>query len=347
MSESEDRTQAPSKLRLQQARERGQVAHSPELTAAAALAAATLLLGVVGEPLIAAMSALFREDWGGDTSAFLDPAAVVDRLRTAAFSVLGPILLLLLGIAATAATVHQAQVGFLFSPASVVPDLSRLWGVGPGRGLGARAGRGAWILGKTIVVVGTATWAIQSKLDRLVDAGGLDLPALGRVWADAVRALSGTLALATLGLGLVDYALQRRRFESMLRLSPEESREDQKATDGDPALRGRRRRIARALRGDAPELLAGATLVVVGSNGMTIVLGGGPPPKRVHVRSGADGPTGRRLRRSAESVRIPLVDHPAIARKLAKIAAKPNGDLTADLVADLRSIWPATADRSD
>ena len=33
-TEAEDRTQGPSKQRLQQAREHGQVAHSPELTAA-------------------------------------------------------------------------------------------------------------------------------------------------------------------------------------------------------------------------------------------------------------------------------------------------------------------------
>ena len=47
-TEAEDRTQGPSKQRLQQAREHGQVAHSPELTAAVGLLAATLLLDLVG-----------------------------------------------------------------------------------------------------------------------------------------------------------------------------------------------------------------------------------------------------------------------------------------------------------
>ncbi len=48
---SEDRTQPPSKRRRQLARQQGQVAHSPELTAAAGWLAAVVLLGVLGDDL--------------------------------------------------------------------------------------------------------------------------------------------------------------------------------------------------------------------------------------------------------------------------------------------------------
>jgi flagellar biosynthetic protein FlhB len=150
------------------------------------------------------------------------------------------------------------------------------------------------------------------------------------------------MAAATLALGLIDYALQRRRFDAMLRLTPEESREDRKAMDGDPALRGRRLRLARAWRGDAPELLVGATLVVVGPGNLAVILAGGPPPKRVSVRSAAQGPTGATMRRSAEAARIATVEHGDLATKLARLSTKPNGSLTPDLVADLAAVWPAS-----
>ena len=45
---SEDRTQPPSKRRRQLARQQGQAAHSPELTAAAGWLAAVVLLGCLG-----------------------------------------------------------------------------------------------------------------------------------------------------------------------------------------------------------------------------------------------------------------------------------------------------------
>ena len=61
MSEAEDRTQAPSKLRRQQARERGQAAHSPELTAAAALLAAASVLSWCGPVLVTALLGLVRQ----------------------------------------------------------------------------------------------------------------------------------------------------------------------------------------------------------------------------------------------------------------------------------------------
>ena len=64
-TEAEDRTQGPSKQRLQQAREHGQVAHSPELTAAVGLLAATLLLIWWGDDLAAALIGLLREPLTG------------------------------------------------------------------------------------------------------------------------------------------------------------------------------------------------------------------------------------------------------------------------------------------
>ncbi len=127
----------------------------------------------------------------------------------------------------------------------------------------------------------------------------------------------------------------------MLRLTPEQSREDQKAMDGDSSLRGRRMRLARAWRGDAPELLAGASLAVAGANGLIVILAGTPSTK-VSVRSAADGVTGAKLRRSAEQARMATVERPELARKLARMASKPNQRLTPELIADLAAVWPAS-----
>ena len=92
--------------------------------------------------------------------------------------------------------------------------------------------------------------------------------------------LSAVLAAVLLVLGLVDYGLRYSRFEAMLRMTPQEQREDQRTMEGDVAVRAQRRRIARAWRGDAPDLLAGASLVLTGPGGLTLVLSGGPPPRR-------------------------------------------------------------------
>ena len=113
--------------------------------------------------------------------------------------------------------------------------------------------------------------------------------------------------------------------------------------EGDLATRSRRMRLARAWRGDAPELLAGASLIVGGTGGLAVVLAGGPPPRRVTVRTVAQGNTGLQLRRSTYAARVPQVDAPELARRLATHAAASSLSLTpvpAGLMDELAAIWP-------
>ena len=100
------------------------------------------------------------------------------------------------------------------------------------------------------------------------------------------------IGVVMLILGMADYGLRYMRFEAMLRTTAQEQREDHRVMEGDLSLRSKRRRLARAWRGDAPELLAGASLVVRGDHGLTVVLAGGPPPRRVTVRNVAQGKAG-------------------------------------------------------
>ena len=339
---SEDRTQEPSKRRLLEARERGQVARSPELTGAAGLLAASALLGIWGDDLALALIGLVRESWSGDLMISGDSMDVVDRLRRAVRGVSGPLMGILGGSAAAAVVAHQAQVGGLFVPGLMAPDPSRLWGLrldgeGSGSGLVERMGRGAWSVVKAAVVVGIAAWMIRADLGDLHRLPRLEPHELARVSGGMMRSMAFALALATLALGLVDFALQYRRFAAMMRLTPDEHREDLRAADGDPALRSRRRKQAQALRGDAPELFAGASLAVAGASGLILLLAGGPPPRRVTIRSSANGATGKRLRKSADAANVPLLESPPLALALARLRTPV---VPPELMPALASEWP-------
>src|SRR5438034_862703 len=71
---SEDRTQPPSKRRRQLAREQGQVAHSPELTAAAGWLVAVVAWGIAGNDLASALVGLVRGSMAGAVVMPADPA---------------------------------------------------------------------------------------------------------------------------------------------------------------------------------------------------------------------------------------------------------------------------------
>jgi flagellar biosynthetic protein FlhB len=337
--ETEDRTEGASRPRLQQARERGQVAHSPELTSAAGLLAATALLGVWGDDLAGVLIALVREPLMGRPIVAADPADVVAWVRHLARAVAPPLGAIVVGAAVAALAAHQVQVRGLWVPGLLAPDPARLWAFGRGPGLAARGRRGAWSLVKAAVVVALAFASIRDQTPRRQRLGGLEPRALAAASGTLLRQFTFTLATATLALGLLDLLLQHRRHAAMLRMSPAEHREDQRSMEGDPALRARRRRVARTMRSDPSEVLTGASLVLTGASGLTLIVGGGPPPRRASIRSIAQGTSGFRLRHAAGRSRIPEVADPALARRLAGRRA-PALPLPPEDVAALAALWP-------
>jgi flagellar biosynthesis protein FlhB len=341
---SEDRTQPASKRRLQIAREQGQVAHSPELTAAGGWLVAVLLLGFWGEELAGGLIGLTQRSVGGVSVRWVDGPAFVSHIRQAVMAVAVPLGVILTGFAAGAFATHQLQVRGLWAVGLIAPDPTRLWILGRGGGMAAGIEKIAWSVIKAVVLVGVAFVAIRSQwgdIQRLCDH---EFPALAVAASSALIQPARALALAMLVLGVADFGLRHIRYEAILRTTQQEQREDVRVMEGDVSLRAKRRRLARAWQSDATELLAGASLVLKGDDGLTLVLGGGPPPRRITVCNVAQGTTGKGLRRSALASRLPQVDTPDLARRLARHAAtgaRLPAALTVELMREVAAVWPA------
>ena len=333
---SEDRTQAPSKRRRDEARARGIAARSPELTASVGLLAAVILVGLWGGSLATGMVDLVRAPMLATPS---DPASAVALVRASAFRVFAPLVGILGGVVAAMVAAHQAQVGGLWAPVLLAPDLDRLWSP-PGTGGGDRAVRGGWGVLKGAVVAIVAAWAIRSEFAAMATLGHMSVPDLVASATPLLKGLAYKLGLATLVLGVVDYAMARRRVEAMLRVTPDQHREDQKAVDGDPAVRSRRLRQARSWRADPSDLLAGASLIVTGPAGLAVVLGGEGPPGKVLVRGVARGASGTTLKKAAAKAGLPVVAAPALAVHFSGAEAR-NRALPEALAKDLAALWTA------
>ena len=167
MSDSQDRTEAPTAKRLQKAREEGQAPLSREATALAVLSAVALLLTMGGSGIGPGMT--------GRLSVFLSQADRLDpemALRIAAKAVLfGAAPVVLAALLAGAAAV-LLQTGFLVQLHTAVPDPARL---NPKRGLKRIFSVTALLeSGKSVMkiaVVGWAGWqAVGTALPQLQQA---------------------------------------------------------------------------------------------------------------------------------------------------------------------------------
>lgn len=335
---SEDRTQDPSQRRRQMAREQGQVAHSPELTGAVGLLAAVALLSARGGGIASALLAIVRAPLeGGNPPA--TPEALVALLRGLAVQVAVPAGGVIGGAALAALAAHQLQVGGIWVPGLIAPDPSRLAGGTSGPGLGARSFGGAWALARALIVIAVAAGSIRAGLPAFAAIGTHGPRVLAVEVGRSTLGLAGALGGASLALGLVDLAVRRQRLEATLRMTPDEHRQDERAADGDPGLLARRRQQAKAWRDDPGDVLPGATLILCGPSGLALVLGGGPPPRPITVRTVAQGASGTRIRRSAEAAGIPARESHALARRVA--ARRGDGSpLSAADVAELAALWP-------
>jgi flagellar biosynthetic protein FlhB len=341
---SEDRTQPPSKRRRQLAREQGQAVHSPELTAACGWLVAVLLLGYRGGDLVQGLTGLMRGSFNNSPVVLVDHSALLSDIRGAILSVLLPLGTIITGFWAGAFAAHQLQVRGLWTPSLIAPAPERLWLPGRGDGLSAGFEKIGWAVLKAVILVTVSIWAIRAEWSALQRLSAMEFPALAEAAGDALLQSALPLAIVLMIVGVADYGLRHLRFESMLMTTAEEQREDQRVMEGDLSLRSKRRRLVRAWRGDAPELLAGARLVVIGPAGLTLVLAGGPPSRPVTVRTAAQGNTGLQLRRSATATRLPLVEAPELARRLARHASSGSPlplPLPAELAAEVAGVWPA------
>jgi flagellar biosynthetic protein FlhB len=255
-----------------------------------------------------------------------------------------PLAIVVAGFSAGAVAVHQLQVRGLCATALIAPDFARLWTFGRVGSAAAGFERMAWAMIKGGILATVSIWAVRAEWNAIELLGPVKSWALTGAAAELLFKPAVLFGVVMLVLGMADYGLRYMRFEAMLRTTPHEQREDHRVMEGDLTLRSKRRQLARAWRGDAPELLAGASLIVRGDHGLIVVLAGGPPPRRVTVRIVARRKTGLLLERAIATARLPEVAAAGLAHRLAwqaGLGSRGSIELAADMVIELAAIWPS------
>lgn len=329
-SDSGEKTEPATPKRRQDARKKGQTARSPELSGAVALLAllvtfrATLGNGVLTDYLRNALGTFARHAWSaGESGNSLAPVARAGR--EGMLALVGVIGLPILVAAAAGALACVAQVGFLFTPQPLVPDVNRL---NPAAGLSRLLGtRGLVDLAKAVVkllVVGLVVYAtLRGRLPELIALATLPTGPLLASLGSILYALCLRVVVTFCLIAVADYAYQRWEFEKSIKMSKEEIKREHKQSEGDPlikaAIRQRQREAARKrMMQDVPK----ADVVITNPSHFAVALAydaaasGGMAAPRV-LAKGQDA-IAARIRAIAREAGVPLVADPPLARALHK-----------------------------
>ena len=314
-----DKTEAPTDRARREAREKGQVAKSSDVTAAAVLAAGAALLWVAGIGVAETLAAL-AADGVAHASPTLSSGDALARLAKLGWLSAKTILPGLLALAVAAAAGLAGQFGVLISTQALAPKWSRVNPIGGvGRLFSARAvARLGGGLAKVAVLAGISGLVVSAWLPELVGlvAAGPGL-ILGRTHA-ALATLAACLAGALILLAAADYLFQRWQHERDLRMTKQQVRDELKSQDGDPQLKGRRREAHRKLAA-ARDLsqVSEADVILTNPTHYSVALKYDPdtmPAPRV-VAKGADE-VAFRIREIAKRHRVPVLERAALARRL-------------------------------
>lgn len=317
---AEGEKQAPATPRKRrEARGRGQVPRSAELTAAAVVLAGGVGVLSFGD----AAGAAFRELLGGAASAAaadLTVAGAAERLRHAAWVALsalaGPSLL----AAGAGLLVATVQNGALFTLYPLRPSLERLDPVQGVRRLVSL--RGAVELAKSLLkllLIGAVVYAsLRAAVPAVLSMTGAPVPLVLAAAGEAVRGLFWRVAVAALVIGAADYAYQRWEHERNLAMTRQELKEEMRETEGDPTTRSRvRRRQRELLRRRMLLDVRRADVVVVNPTEFAVALRYDPETMAapVVVAKGRDH-MARLIRALARRFGVPWVEDRFLARTL-------------------------------
>jgi flagellar biosynthesis protein FlhB len=237
------RTEMPTPLRLEEARRRGQVARSADLTATAVLIAGAALLAVLGPWLLknlTSMTAYMLSEAGGVAPAEAALGGISVKAAAVFLAVAAP---MLLAMAFVAVVINVVQVGLLATAEPLRPELARLsLAAGLRRIFSARSfARGALGLVKVLAVATVAYVTIKPSLSRLVTAGNHSPGGMIGQTGKLLGELSLRLGVVLFALAVVDWLYQRWQHRQDLKMTRREWLEDLKRMEGGRRIRAKRR----------------------------------------------------------------------------------------------------------
>ena len=313
--QAQERTEAPTPRRLEQARKKGQVARSRELN--------TMTVMLAGAAGMLALGPWISERLRQLLISGLSPAA--PDVFDVGDALLGPVLHALvtfaplLGLLLIAALAGPALLGGLvFSAEAARPKLERL---NPLAGLKRIfSAQGAMELGKTLlkftVLTGAAAALLAALANDLLQLGTLP-PAAGL--AEAARLVQLAFVVLAAGLAVIaaaDVPFQLWQHFRRLRMTRQEIKDELKETEGNPEVRAKVWRIqqevaSRRMMNDVPT----ADVVLTNPTHYAVALRYTDQPHRApRVVAKGRGLVAARIRELALEHDVPVCSSPPLAR---------------------------------
>ncbi|MEK7475468.1 MAG: flagellar biosynthesis protein FlhB [Candidatus Coatesbacteria bacterium] len=311
--------------RKEEARKRGQVARSGELTAALVLLAILIFFRIAGAGFLAKVGGEAASWWGHLTPQ--DPTTEGVSLAGVALlwrmgAILGPLLLL---VAIVAIAGNIGQIGVLFTTETLTPNFDHLNPVQGFQRIFSQRTAVELVKGLVkIVLISWVVWAsVRGAFDAIMLMSVQPVPAALATAAELTWRVGLRVVMVLLALAILDYAYQRYAWERSLRMSRQEIKDEYRQLEGDPLIKARIRQLQReASRRRMIAEVPGADVVITNPVHVAVAIKYEPGVSKAPaiVARGARL-MAERIKTVAREAGVPVHEDPPLARALYAVPA--------------------------
>ena len=327
MAEEEDssageKTHEPTQQKLDDARKRGDIAKSTDISAAAAYFGLLAGLALFGAAAVSSSGStlaayLARAETLAPRHLSMGGGALSLGMVSEAMVGLVPLFALPFVLVVVALFAQQALV---FAPEKLEPKISRISPIENAKSKFGPTGlfEFAKSAAKLLIIAALLAIFLAKEADRVIGLVRAEPAMVAAEMSGLAFSLLVQIAIVAAAVSAVDYLWQRFDHARKLRMSYQELRDEAKNAEGDPMLKSQRRRRAEEIATnrmmhDVPK----AAVVIVNPTHYAVALkwdrsmGGAP----VVVAKGVDG-VALRIRETAERAGVPIRHDPPTARAL-------------------------------
>lgn len=318
-ADKDGKTEKPTPKKLREARKKGQIPKSQDLSSAISFGLFALSFTALAMYVLQRTFVFLQESlrFSGDPSSVMHELPAIGMRAVIWFLILAAPFL---GIAFFTGIVgNMAQVGFIFTKEPLKPSLSKINPISGFKNIfGKKALFGlAKNLIKLFIVVGFTLHTLSQSAVIILNAGRVGTFAIFPLVVELVSNLAFQLAVYLAVLGILDYVYQRYDHKKNLMMTLQEIKDEYKENEGDPQVKSQRKARYRDMLAGNINDVAESTVLITNPTHFAIAVRYDKDKDQVPIVlvKGQDF-MALKMKERAKEENIPIIENKPLARAM-------------------------------
>lgn len=325
--DGQEKTELATPKRLEESRDRGQVAKSVDVTTAGMLLLGGITLFIFGSPFVNTYQSFMKEMFVMSAKYSLTELSanfIFDKFISIVAQLILPLISIIFIIALAG---EVAQVGFKIATKKFTEGLRFKQIFNPFSGIRRLflSTNSIFELVKNIIkilILGLVVWSVLNGKDELlISLMERPFTEIGKFMADVAFELFWKVGIIYIAIAVADFYYQKWRFKEDTKMTKKEVKDENRQAEGDPMIKGRIRSIMRnRLRKIMLQKVPKADVVITNPTHYAVALmyKSGEMSAPIVVAKGVDF-LASKIKEIAVSNDVPIIENPPLARQLYKL----------------------------